>query len=82
MDRLDRLEQVAKKAEELLAKVQALKTVGYLKLVSGESGDTFPLKLIDTATMQTKHLLNHKNKEEMKALRIAVREYNKKKESV
>jgi len=38
--------------------------------------------LIDTATGQTKYFLNHKNKEEMKALRIAVREYNKKKETV
>lgn len=58
------------------------KTVGYLKLVNGESGDTFPLKLIDTVTGQTKQLLNHENKEEMKALRIAVREYNKKKDTV
>jgi hypothetical protein len=57
-------------------------TVGFLKLVKGDEGDTFPLKLIDTVTRQTKHLLNHKNKEEMKALRIAVREYNKTKETV
>jgi hypothetical protein len=57
-------------------------TVGYLKLVNGAYGDTFPLKLIDTATGQTKYFLNHNNKEEMKALRIAVREYNKKKETV
>ena len=57
-------------------------TVGFLKLVKGDEGDTFPLKLIDTATGQTKKLLNHKNKLEMKALRIAVREYNKTKETV
>ena len=57
-------------------------TVGFLKLVKGDEGDTFPLKLIDTATGQTKKLLNHKNKAEMQALRIAVREYNKTKETV
>lgn len=57
-------------------------TVGFLKLVKGDARDTFPLKLIDTATGQTKHFLNHKNKAEMKALRIAVREYNKTKETV
>lgn len=51
---------------------------GYLKLVKGEPMDTFPLKLVDLATGETKRFLNEKSKTQLKALRIAVREFNKK----
>ena len=57
-----------------------IKTKGYLKLVKGEPMDTFPLKLVDLATGETKVFLNNKSKKQLKALRIAVRQFNKKKE--
>ena len=55
---------------------------GYLKLVKGELLDTFPLKLVDLATGETKRFFNYKDRAELKELRIAVREFNKRKETV
>lgn len=57
-----------------------IETKGYLKLVKGEPMDTFPLKLIDLATGETKGFLNDKSKKQLKALRIAICQFNKKKE--
>ena len=66
---------------ERLVFSQVTGVVGYLKVVKGEPMDTFPLKLIDLATGETKRFLNAKSKKQLKALRIAVRDFNKRKET-
>jgi hypothetical protein len=56
--------------------------VGFLKIKKLKFGDAIPLKLIDTGTGEIKQYIKNTYKSEMKALRIAVREYNKTKETV